>query len=266
MNPVALYLRLVRIALKSRLQYRADFVTGVIGVLVMNIVTLGLIGILVTRFSDLNGWTVWEVVFLYSLWILGHSLYSMFLWHMRTLEDYLVQGTFDQFLLRPVSPFVMFLGREVQYLGVADFAIGAGGISLAYVNLGLQWGPGHWAFLVLAVLCGAMIETTISLMIACIAFWTGRSRRANQLVMQVNVMVQYYPVDIFGLAFRVVVTGLIPVAFMNYYPALMLLGKLDRIGDWWFLAYMSPVVVVIMIGLAMGVWRLALRQYSSSGG
>ena len=140
----------------------------------------------------------------------------VFLWHMRTLEDYLVQGTFDQFLLRPVSPFVMFLGREVQYLGVADFAIGAGGSSLAYVNLGLQWGPGHWAFLVLAVLCGAMIETTISLMIACIAFWTGRSRRANQLVMQVNVMVQYYPVDIFGLAFRVVGTGLIPVAVRNY--------------------------------------------------
>ena len=103
-------------------------------------------------------------------------------------------------------------------------------------------------------------------MIACIAFWTGRSRRANQLVMQVNVMVQYYPVDIFGAVFRVIVTGLIPVAFMNYYPALMLLNKLDRIGDWWFLAYMSPVVVAIMIGLAMGVWRLALRQYSSSGG
>lgn len=266
MNPIALYLRLVQIALKSRLQYRADFVTGVIGVLVMNVVTLGLIGILVTRFSDLNGWTVWEVVFLYSLWILGHSLYSMFLWHMRTLEDYLVQGTFDQFLLRPVSPFVMFLGREVQYLGIADFAIGASGVSLAYVNLGLHWDVGQWAFLLVAILCGALIETTISLMIACIAFWTGRSRRANQLVMQVNVMVQYYPVDIFGTIFRVIVTGLIPVAFMNYYPALMLLGKLDRVGDWWFLAYMSPVVVAILIVLASGVWRLALRQYSSSGG
>lgn len=266
MNAFSLYLRLVKIALKSRLQYRADFVTGVIGVIVLNVVNISLIGILVTRFSDLNGWTVWEVVFLYSLWILGHSLFSMFFWHMRTLEDYLVQGTFDQFLLRPASAFVMFLGREVQYLGIADFAIGIGGMSLAYSNLHLVWGPTQWVFLVLAVLSGTLIEMTITLIISSVAFWTGRSRRANSLVMQVNVMVQYYPVDIFGAVFRVLVTSVIPVAFMNYYPALMLLGRLDRIGEWWPLAYLSPLVAVTMIGLAAGVWRLALQRYSSSGG
>ncbi len=266
MDPLSLYLRLVRIAIKSRLQYRADFATGVIGVIVMNVVNISLIGILVTRFSDLNGWTVWEVVFLYSLWILGHSLFSMFMWHMRTLEDYLMQGTFDQFLLRPASPFVMFLGREVQYLGIADFAIGVGGMTLAYGNLHLHWGPTEWVFLVLAILAGTLIEMTLTLMISSIAFWTGRSRRANSLVMQVNVMVQYYPVDIFGAVFRVLVTSVIPVAFMNYYPALMLLGKLDRIGDWWILAYLSPVVALLMIGLAATVWRFALRRYSSAGG
>lgn len=266
MGPLSLYLRLVRIAIKSRLQYRADFATGVIGVIVMNVVNISLIGILVTRFSDLNGWTVWEVVFLYSLWILGHSLFSMFMWHMRTLEDYLMQGTFDQFLLRPASPFVMFVGREVQYLGIADFAIGVGGMTLAYGNLNLHWGPTEWVFLVLAILAGTIIEMTLTLVISSIAFWTGRSRRANSLVMQVNVMVQYYPVDIFGAVFRVLVTSVIPVAFMNYYPALMLLGKLDRIGDLWILAYLSPVVALVMIGLAATVWRFALRRYSSAGG
>ena len=108
MNPISLYLRLVRIAIKARMQYRADFVTGILGVIVMNVVNISLIGILVSRFADLNGWTIWEVVFLYSLWILGHSLFSLFMWHIRTLEDYLVQGTFDQFLLRPASAFVLF--------------------------------------------------------------------------------------------------------------------------------------------------------------
>jgi len=266
MNPVQLYLRLVRIAIQSRLQYRADFVTGVIGVIVMNVVNIGLIAILINRFTNLNGWTAWEVLFLYSLWILGHSLFSMFMWHMRTLEDYLVQGTFDLFLIRPASPFVLFLGREVQYLGIADFAIGVGGLSLSYTNLHLSWGPTDWLFLVLAILAGTLIEMTITLMIACVAFWTGRSRRANGLVMQLNVMVQYYPLDIFGTVFRVLVTSVVPVAFMNYYPALMLLGKLDRIGEWWILAYLSPVVALVMVALSAGVWRLALRRYSSSGG
>lgn len=266
MNAVALYFRLVRVAMQARLQYRADFLTGIIGVIVLNAVNLGLIGILVSRFRHLNGWTLWEMVFLYCLWLSGHSLFSLFFWHIRTLEDFLVQGTFDQFLMRPASPFVMFLGREVQYLGVADAIFAITGLSLAYRNLDLQWDGTQWFFFGLAILAGTIIETTIALMIACISFWTGRSRRANNFVMQFNMMVQHYPVDMFGYAFRIIVTGLIPVAFMNYYPALMLLGKLDPQSRWAWLGYMSPLVALFMIILASAIWRLAIQHYSSSGG
>ena len=266
MNAVTLYFRLIRVAMQSRLQYRADFLTGIIGVIVMNVVTVSLIGILVSRFRHLNGWTLWEMVFLYCLWILGHSVYSLFFWHIRALEDYLVEGTFDQFLLRPASPFVLFLGREVQYLGVADAAFGITGFSLAYTNLDLQWTVTQWIFFGMAILAGTLIETTLSLMIACLSFWTGRSRRANNLLMQLNVMVQYYPVDMFGYVFRVIVTGLIPVAFMNYYPALMLLGKLDFQSPWGWLGYLSPVVALTLVILTSGIWHLALRRYSSAGG
>ena len=266
MNPVTLYFRLIRVALQSRLQYRADFLTGIIGVLVLNTINVGLISILVSRFTHLHGWTLWEMVFLYCLWLLGHSLYSFFFWHIRALEDYLVEGTFDQFLIRPVSPFVLFLGREVQYLGVADLIFAVSGLSLAYRNLGLQWTGTQWLFFGLAIIAGTLIETTLSLMFACLSFWTGRARRANNLLMQINVMVQYYPVDIFGYAFRVIVTGIIPVAFMNYYPALMLLDKLDRTSSWWWLGYMSPVVALLLVGLTTLVWHFALRRYSSAGG
>lgn len=151
-------------------------------------------------------------------------------------------------------------------MGIADMTFAAAGLSLAYSNLALHWDGAKWFFFIAAVLSGAVIETTIALIIACLAFWTGRSRRAHNLVMQLNVMVQYYPVDIFGYAFRVVVTGLIPVAFMNYYPALMLLDKLDPGSPWGWLAYMSPFVALLMVMIASGIWHLAIQRYSSAGG
>jgi len=265
MDTLRLYFKLIRISMQSRMQYRADFITGVIGVIVMNVVNLGLIGILVNQFVHLNGWTIWELVFLYCLWLLGHSIFSLFFWHLRTLDDYLVQGTFDQFLIRPVSAFVQFLGREIQYYGFADVLFGVLGVSLAYANLGLQWDWTKWVFFILAIVSGTLIETTLTLMLACLAFWTGRSRRANSLLMQLNVLIQHYPVDIFGYTFRVIVTGLIPVAFMNYYPALMLLDKIDRSREWWWLSYSSPVVALALVGITAGVWRLALTRYTSSG-
>jgi len=265
MNGIQLYFRLIQISLLSRMQYRANFIVGLLGLIVWNVVNLGLIGVLLTQFTSLKDWTLWELVFLYCLWILGHSLYSLFFSHTSRMEDYLIDGTFDQFLLRPASPLIQVLGREFQYLEIADTLIGLAGISLAYVQLGLHWDGWRWGFFVIAVISGAVIVLALNLLIACTAFWTGRSRGAFMVVGQFCGLVQWYPIDIFGKAFRVIVTGLIPVAFMNYYPALMLLNKLDHAGSAWWLSYMSPVVALILVGIVSGVWRLALRKYTSSG-
>jgi len=266
MEALRLYLRLVGVSMQARLQYRADFIMGILNVIALNAVNLGLIGIIVYRFVDLNGWVIWELFFLYCLWLLGHSLYSLFFWHFWELEEYLIQGTFDQFLLRPASPFIQFLGREVQYIGFADMLVAITGIILAYTNLHLHWGAAQWLFFPVIAISGTVIETALTLMTACIAFWTGRSSMAIELIMEFNVLVQHYPIDIFGVWFRVIVTGIIPVAFMNYYPALMLLGKLDPQSPSAWLGYISPLVALILSAIAAAVWHFALRRYSSSGG
>jgi ABC-2 type transport system permease protein len=266
MEALRLYVRLIGISMQARMQYRLDFVMGFINIVALNAVSLGLISILVYRFLNLHGWVIWELIFLYCLWLLGHSIYSLLFWHFWDLQEYITQGTFDQFLLRPASPFVQFIGREVQYIGFADVSVAVAGLSLAYVKLELHWSTTEWLFLPLVVISGTVIETTLVLMMACISFWTGRSDAAIDMIMEFNFLVQNYPIDIFGLWFRVIVTGLIPVAFMNYYPALMLLNKFDASGEYWWLAYMSPVVALVLSIIASGVWRLALRRYSSSGG
>ena len=265
MNGFQLYFRLIRISLLSRMQYRANFIVGLLGLIVWNLVNLGLIGILVTQFTRLKDWTLWELVFLYCLWILGHSLYSLFFSHTSQMEDYLIEGTFDQFLLRPASPLIQVLGREFQYLEIADALFALTGLSLAYTRLGLHWDGWRWGFFVLAVLSGALIVLALNLLIACTAFWSGRSRGAAMVVNQFHGLVQWYPIDIFGRAFRVIVTGLLPVAFLNYYPALVLLDKLDNAGGGWWLAYLSPAVAFLLMGIVSRVWHLALIQYTSSG-
>lgn len=265
MNGFQLYFRLIQISLLSRMQYRANFVAGILGLIFWNVINLGLTGVLVIQFTSLKNWTLWEIVFLYSLWILGHSLYSLFFSQTTEMEDYLIEGTFDQFLLRPASPLVQLLGRELHYIEIADTLIGLTGISLAYIQLGLQWAGWELGFFILAVLSGAVIELGINLLIACSSFWTGRSRGSFFIANQFYSLVHQYPVDMFGSAFRVIVTGLLPVAFMNYYPALTLLGKLDYTGSGWWLGYMSPAVAMILLVLVAVVWRLALKQYTSSG-
>lgn len=265
MSGLRIYIKLIRISMQSRMQYRADFITGVLSILILNSVSLGLISILVGRFTDLNGWNIWELIFMYSLWMLGHSMYSLLFWHFNTMEEYLVQGTFDQFLLRPVSPLIQFLGREIQYLGVGDILVGIVGMSLAYMKLNLHWDLLHWFFLFVSIISGTIIEMALGWIVASLSFWTGRSLTASFVVMRLNIMVQQYPVDIFGKWFRVIVTGIIPVAFINYYPSLMLLGKKELMANNYVLAYASPLVAFFLIVLASWFWSKSLKKYSSSG-
>jgi viologen exporter family transport system permease protein len=265
MNGFQLYFRLIQISLLSRMQYRANFIAGILGLIFWNVINLGLIGILVTQFTSLKDWKLWQLVFLYSLWVLGYSLYSLFFSHTSELENYLLEGSFDQFLLRPASPLVQLLGRELQHTEIANALIGLTGISLAYTQLDLHWEVWKWGFFFAAVVSSAIIALAINLLIACSGFWTGRSRGTSIIVNQFYGLVQQYPLDVFGSAFRFIVTGLIPLAFMNYYPALVLLNKVDRTNPGWWLSYVSPLVALLLIGLVSLVWRLGLDRYSSSG-
>lgn len=266
METLRMYFKLIGISFRGRMQFRTDFFVGLVSVIVLNVFSLATIGVILSRFDSLAGWTIWEIVFLYSLWVLGHSLFSLLFWHMDELEYYITQGTFDMFLIRPISPFLQFVGREINYTGVADILVGAAGLVISLGNLDVQFGPWQWLFLALVIPAGTLIEFSITLALSCIAFWTGRSASSVNTTMQVSFVIQRYPVDMYGRWFQIFVTCFLPVAFMNYYPAKLLLGKIQPGDPWYWLSYASPLVALLLLWIASRVWKWAIRHYNGSGG
>jgi ABC-2 type transport system permease protein len=55
------------------------------------------------------------------------------------------------------------------------------------------------------------------------------------------------------------------VAFINYYPAIYLLGKQNAIWGGAVLSWCSPLVAGLLLALAFYIWSRALRVYSSTG-
>jgi ABC-2 type transport system permease protein len=219
---------------------------------------------LISRFQALAGWNYWEIVMLYATWLLSHSVYAVFFWHLAFLEEDILHGRFDQFLVRPCSPLIQFLAREVNYMGFADIIFATTAFILAYSNLDLHWSPAKWGFFALALASSLVIETTIAWIIGSIAFWTGRSRALFFVALRFSVLSQQYPLDIFGQWYRVFVTGFLPVAFMNYYPLTVLLGKQNAL-DTPLLGFLSPAVALVLLLITLFVWKKGLAAYTSSG-
>ena len=145
MRNIRLYGHFLRVAILGKAQYKADFFVGIISVLILNAVNLSLIGILVYNFNTLGNWNIWDLLFLYSFWMLSRGIYGVFFWHLSDLEEMIVGGTFDAYLIRPVSPFLQFIGKDISYTGVGDFLVGVLGSSLPLLKSEYTgiWGSGH---------------------------------------------------------------------------------------------------------------------------
>lgn len=262
---LAVYLTMIRAAVLTRLEYRADFLMGILGVFILNAGTLATTWVLLSRFETLNGWNFWEIVFLYNLWLLGHGIRAIFFRHINMLEQFIVEGTFDQLLTRPASALVQFLGREVHYLGLGDVLLASFMLTLAYRNLGLEWPLWMFGWFLVIALASAVVEMALTLLLASVSFITTRSRALINAASQFSFgVVQQYPVDMFNKLLRGIVTFLLPFAFMNYYPALLLLGKQDQV-PYGFLTWYSPLVAVILLAMAIGMWNFGIKRYQSTG-
>lgn len=259
-----LYLKFLNIALRSRMQYRSDFIIGIVGVILSNAVMLALIWFLFQQFQSFQGWTFWEVVMLYSMFLCSHTIFAIFFWQIYALEDTILEGGFDQFLLRPTSPFLQFIGRELNYPGFGDLILAITIFVIAYRNLALHWSPIQFLLFILFVLAGAAIETSIFIMFATVSFWAGRSRSLFTIGFQFNNITRQYPLDLFGKNYQLFVTIVFPIAFMNYYPLTGLLGKSNGLNIP-ILGYLSPIVAIIAMSLAAVGWHFGVQNYSSSG-
>lgn len=62
MNTIRLYMKFLRVAVLGKIQYKADFLVGLVSVLVLNVVNLSLIGILVYNFHSLGGWGMFSYI------------------------------------------------------------------------------------------------------------------------------------------------------------------------------------------------------------
>ncbi len=262
-SDLKIYFRLVRMSVRSMLQYRADFISGLLGVILLNGANIAEIGVLSWKFKSIASWTAGELMILYGLYMICWSIYSIFFSHIPELENEIRDGTFDKYLYRPQGVFVQFIGGEFRYVGLCDTFLSLILILTGKKLCGISWGTDQLCMLLLFILCGSTIVVCIRLLLACSAFRVTKSAPLFSMLTQLSVLTQKYPVSIFGNAFRVLVTAFVPLAYVNYYPAVFLLGKNDA-PSW--LCLLSPVVTLVLVLLSAFVWKRGLRRYGSAGG
>lgn len=265
MHTLSIYAALMAAGLKGELQYRMNFVMWVAMGVVYQGTGFVFIWVLLSRFEQLAGWSLGEVAFLYGLRLLGHGLQLFVFGYIHMLEIYVREGRFDRFLVRPVPVLVHLIVSRFPVGAIGDFTSGLLLFLAANSLVGIEWSPAALGFAALTVIGAALVEAGLKLMVASLSFRFLSTRSLIFVVDDVFNNFGNYPLKIFGGVTQFVLTFGIPVAFIAYLPATVLLGRTGELAVSPVLAYLAPLAGLFVFGLAILLWRHELPRYQSAG-
>jgi ABC-2 type transport system permease protein len=74
-----------------------------------------------------------------------------------------------------------------------------------------------------------------------------------------------YPLRIFGGTLEFLLTFVLPMAFVAYFPATVLLGRTGELRVSAVFAYFGPLAGLLWLRFALWFWQHELQRYQSAG-
>ena len=260
-----LYLRLIGAQIRSEMQYRASMIAETFGALLITGLDFASILILLQRFQQIGGWTLAEVAFLYGTSAISFSLAELNAGGYDYFDQMVVRGEFDRLLIRPLSLFFQMLTEAWPLRRFGRLTQGVIAFGFALSVLRPTWGAAQWAFLGVMLAGGMLFFLSIFIIGSTACFWSPQTSELTNVFTYGGQFMTSYPMSIYERWMRDFFTFIIPMAFINYYPSLFLLGKPDPFGMPAWLPFLSPIAAVAMFGAALAFWRFGVRHYQSTG-
>ncbi|HEV8269239.1 MAG TPA: ABC-2 family transporter protein [Thermoanaerobaculia bacterium] len=245
---------------KARLSYRADFITSVFATFAGTAASLAVVLILFSRFPHLQGWSFPEIVFLYGFSLLPYGLFNVLSVNLYEFSDkYLTEGRFDRILLRPVAPLFQILFETFRIEFFQEVVTGSACVLWAASKLG-GLRLSDIVLLPLWAVFGATIYLSVFAILTATGFWI---EDRIGLAPPVFNLISFgrYPITIYDMKIRILLSTAIPFAFASFYPTARALRHPEFLPLFWA----TPFVAALFAGLAVATWNSGIKRYGSTG-
>ena len=250
---------------RASMTYRGSFWAMTVGQALFSVIDFAAIAIMFGHIDELGGFTLGEVALLYGMSGFALGVADLLVGNTELLGRRVRDGSFDAMLVRPVAPLVQVaadqfalrrLGRIVQSGAVLGWGVAASDI---------DWSAAKLLVMVATLVSGSVIFCAVFVLGSAFQVLAGEaSEVTNAFTYGGNTLTQF-PLTIYPAEVVKAVTFIVPLAFVNWYPALYLLGIEDPFGLPSSLRYASPVAALLAAAVAAIGWRAAVRRYRSTG-
>ena len=254
-----------RLAIQRQLEYPIFLVSWLLMIPIQYFSGAWLLKIIIERFGTLNGWEFPQLAFIYGLGLLSHGLMVVFFINTWSIDYMVIEGGFDRLLLRPMSVFFQMIASYVNFIGLIDLMPGL--IILIYGShlVHMDWSVFNILKLILIVSGGVFIRAALFICLGSISFWTKRSASLVGFTLTLLERTTMYPLNIYPIALQMILTFLIPIGFISFYPASEFLGKASGFHIPLSMALWTPVVGFICFMFSQFIFNIGMKKYESTG-
>ena len=255
-----IYFKSLKLHLKSMLEYKASFIATFLSQIIVFFSYYFVILALFTKFDNIKGFTMYEVLLCFSIIQFGYAFCETFARGIDQFDRLIIQGDFDRVLLRPKNIIIQVLCFDADYTKLSRVFQAIIVFIVAIINLNIKWSILKVITLILMVLSAILIFFGIFILAAAYCFITVQSLEVRNVFTDGGKHMAQYPIGVFKKGFVFFFTFIIPYAFVNYYPLLYVLGKSNN-----YLYSITPLIVLIYLIPCFLIFYKGAKKYTSVG-
>ncbi len=254
-----LYLKYLKMIIRSQLQYPLSFGFLVFGQFLVSFSAFLSVYLLFMRFETIGGYSFSEVAICYAVIGIAFSLTECFARGFDAFSSLVKSGGFDRILLRPQNEILQILGsrfeltrlgRVVQSVIVMVMAIGLSDV---------VWTVPKALTLAFMIIGGIGIFTGVFILGATVSFFTVEGIEIINILTDGGREIASYPLNIYNKWVTRFFTFIIPFGCINYLPLMYITGRINENYT------LLPLVGLLYILPCLLVWRYGVSKYRSTG-
>jgi len=259
LRPLALAAVFLRISAMNELQYRANFVIQLLQSLLAVATGLAVLGLVFSHTRQLGGWSPAQLLAVMGVHVLMGGVVRAAIQPsmLRLIED-VREGKLDYVLVKPRDGQLLVSIRELSIWQSVDCLVGAIVLAVAVSRLTVPVGVWQALAFPAALLLGVVTIYCFWLLLSVGTFWVVRTEFVVELFEGVY-QAGRWPVGIYPLGLRVLLTFLVPLAFAVTVPAQAIAGLATGRTLLAAVAFTAALA-----GFTRWAWKRGLRRYSGA--
>lgn len=225
----------------------------------------GVVWITMRSFGVLGDFNMWQVFILFSLELFTYAVANSFLQPFWKIKELVLNGELDFYLIRPINPFYYIVSKGFVPGYTSHMIISSIITIVSSIQLGLFTSLSFWAIIFVTILIATGIQFGLRCIPALLTFWFGNIDNLQWIVAGSFRRMVQYPLKIYPIAIQAFFIAVLLYAFVNYFPSLLLFGKIG-INKGILFTSIGLFVSFFMVFVTIVLFNKGLKRYESGNG